>query len=73
MHLGCIATPGGSGAICNTFSNYLDCGQKVLLPSLMWTNYIQMANEAHLGYETYELFDEMVALICVILNTRFSF
>ena len=24
----------------------------------MWTNYIQMANEAHLGYETYELFDE---------------
>lgn len=58
MHLGCIATPGGSGAICNTFSNYLDCGQKVLLPSLMWTNYIQMANEAHLGYETYELFDE---------------
>lgn len=58
MYLGCIATPGGSGAICNTFSNYLDCGQKVLLPSLMWTNYIQMANEAHLGYETYELFDE---------------
>lgn len=58
MHLACIATPGGSGAICNTFSNYLDCEQKVLLPSLMWTNYIQMANEAHLGYETYELFDE---------------
>lgn len=53
-----IATPGGSGAICNTFSNYLEEGQKVLLPSLMWTNYIQTAREEHLGYQTYELFNE---------------
>lgn len=58
MELRAIATPGGSGAICNTFSNYLDAGQKVLLPSLMWTNYIQIAREEHLGYEMYELFDE---------------
>lgn len=58
MHLGCISTPGGSGAICNTFSNYLDVGNKVLLPSLMWTNYIQMANEQMLSYDTYELFDK---------------
>lgn len=57
MHLGCISTPGGSGAICNTFSNYLDVGNKVLLPSLMWTNYIQMANEQMLTYDTYCLFD----------------
>lgn len=57
MYLGCISTPGGSGAICNTFSNYLDTGNKVLLPSLMWTNYIQMANEQMLSYDTYELFD----------------
>ena len=58
MHLRCIATPGGSGAICNTFSNYLNEGDKVLIPSLMWTNYIQIAKEEHLGHETYELFDE---------------
>lgn len=58
VHLGCIATPGGSGAICNTFANYLNEGDKVLLPSLMWTNYIQVAREEHEGYETYELFDE---------------
>lgn len=58
MFLRAVATPGGSGAICNTFSNYLDAGQKVLLPSLMWTNYIQIAKEEHLGYETYQLFDE---------------
>ena len=58
MHLRCVATPGGSGAICNTFSNYLDEGDKVLIPSLMWTNYIQVAKEEHLGYETYQLFDD---------------
>ncbi len=58
MHLRCIATPGGSGAIANTFSNYLSYGDKVLLPSLMWTNYIQIAQEQGLGYETYELFDD---------------
>ena len=57
LHLRCIATPGGSGAICNTFSNYLNDGDKVLIPSLMWTNYIQIAKEEHLGYETYELFN----------------
>lgn len=57
LNLRCIATPGGSGAICNTFSNYLSKGDKVLLPSLMWTNYIQIAQEEGLGYDTYELFD----------------
>lgn len=58
QHLRCIATPGGSGAICNTFSNYLNEGDKVLIPSLMWTNYIQIAKEEHLGYTTYELFND---------------
>ena len=57
-HLRCVATPGGSGAICNTFSNYLNHGDKVLLPELMWTNYIQIAREEHLGYETYSLFNK---------------
>ncbi len=56
--LNAIATPGGSGAICNTFSNYLEEGQKVLLPNYMWTNYIQIAKEEHLDYATYQLFDE---------------
>lgn len=56
--LRCVATPGGSGAICNTFANYLNEGDKVLLPELMWTNYIQVAREEHLGYETYNLFNQ---------------
>jgi aspartate/tyrosine/aromatic aminotransferase len=57
IYLGCIATPGGTGAICNTFANYLEDGQKVLLPDYMWTNYIQVAREEHLGYTTFHLFD----------------
>jgi len=56
-YLDCIATPGGTGAICNTVSNYLAEGQKLLLPNYMWTNYIQIAREEGLGYETFELFN----------------
>ena len=51
------ATPGGSGALSNSFSNYLNPGDKALLPSFMWGNYKQMLYENNQGYETYELFD----------------
>lgn len=57
-HLSIIATPGGSGAVSNTFSNYLNAGENVLLPNHMWTNYIQMAYENYLGYKTYNMFNE---------------
>ncbi len=57
--LALIATPGGTGAISNTFANYLEYGQKVLLPDYMWTNYTQIAKEAGCSYETFELFDEL--------------
>lgn len=52
-----LATPGGSGAISNTFSNYLNPGDKVLLPEYMWSNYKQFAYENYASYETYSLFD----------------
>ena len=52
-----IASPGGSGAISNTFTNYLNINDKVLLPSFMWDNYKQFAYENNASYETYELFD----------------
>lgn len=57
MHCECIATPGGSGAISNTFSNYLNQGDKVLLPNYMWGNYKQFAYENYASYETYNMFD----------------
>lgn len=52
-----IATPGGSGAISNTFSDYLNPNDVVLLPNYMWSNYIQFAYENFASYETYDLFD----------------
>lgn len=57
MHIGVMATPGGSGAISNTFTNYLNEGEDVLLPSYMWGNYKQFAYENHLGVKTYDLFN----------------
>ena len=53
-----IATPGGTGAICSTLTNYLSLGDKALFPNYMWGNYTQLAREANLGYDTYNLFDE---------------
>ena len=52
------ATPGGTGALSNTFANYLDLNDKVLLPNYMWGNYKQIAYENGIGFETYDLFNE---------------
>ncbi len=52
-----MATPGGSGAISNTFSNYLNENDKVLIPNYMWGNYKQFAYENYADYLTYTLFD----------------
>ncbi|MBE6137999.1 MAG: aminotransferase class I/II-fold pyridoxal phosphate-dependent enzyme [Erysipelotrichaceae bacterium] len=57
-YVGVMATPGGSGALSNTFTNYLNEGDKVLLPSFMWGNYKQFAYENHADFETYELFNK---------------
>ena len=38
-----IATPGGSGAISCTFANYLERGDRVLVPNHMWETYITFA------------------------------
>lgn len=53
-----VATPGGTGAICSTICNYLSSGESVLIPNYMWTNYTQLANEAHCKYKTYNMFDQ---------------
>ena len=57
-NVGVMATPGGSGAISNTFTNYLNEGDKVLLPSYMWGNYKQFAYENHADFITYSLFND---------------
>lgn len=57
-YVSCMATPGGSGAISNTFTNYLNEGDEALLPSFMWGNYKQFAYENHASYRTYNLFKD---------------
>ena len=52
-----MATPGGTGALSNTFANYLNEGDKALLPNYMWGNYKQCLYENNQGFDTYELFD----------------
>ena len=57
-YVGVMATPGGSGAISNTFTNYLNEDDIVLLPSYMWGNYKQFAYENHASFTTYNLFKD---------------
>ena len=52
-----IATPGGSGAIYNTFKNYINPGEIVLLPNYMWSSYKLMAKEVGGECQTYSLFN----------------
>ncbi len=53
-----MATPGGTGALSNTFANYLDEGDKALLPNYMWGNYKQVLYENHQDFMTYKLFND---------------
>lgn len=57
LHCAVMATSGGSGAISNTFTNYLNPNDLVLLPEYMWGNYKQFAYENYAGYTTYKLFE----------------
>lgn len=53
-----IPTTGGSGAISNTFFNFNDFGQKILLPNYYWSPYNNFALEANVELETYDMYDE---------------
>ncbi|MCK4551727.1 MAG: aminotransferase class I/II-fold pyridoxal phosphate-dependent enzyme [Tenericutes bacterium] len=53
-----IPTTGGSGAISNTFYNFNDFGQKVLIPNHYWSPYKNFAMEANIDLETFLMYDE---------------
>jgi len=53
-----IPTTGGSGAISNTFYNFNDFGQKILLPGYYWSPYKNFALEANVDLETYPMYNE---------------
>lgn len=56
FHIEVMSSAGGSGAISNTFGNYLNQGEFVLLPDYMWSNYKQVAYENYLNYTCYSMF-----------------
>jgi len=53
-----IPTTGGSGAVSNTFYNFNDFNQKVLLPNIYWSPYKNFALEANIDLQTYLMYDE---------------
>ena len=50
------STLGGTGGLSIAFNLFLEEGQAVLLPDVMWNNYTLIAKKAGLGYETYNTF-----------------
>nr|HPJ23589.1 aminotransferase class I/II-fold pyridoxal phosphate-dependent enzyme [Bacillota bacterium] len=53
-----IPTTGGSGAVSNTFYNFNDFDQKVLLPNIYWSPYMNFAMEANIDLHTFMMYDE---------------
>jgi len=53
-----IPTTGGSAAISNSFYNFNDFNQKVLLPNYFWSPYQNFALEANIDLKTFLMYDE---------------
>ena len=53
-----IPTTGGSGAISNSFYNFNDFNQKVLIPNYFWSPYQNFALEANIDLKTFLMYDE---------------
>lgn len=53
-----VSTPGGTGAIRNTISNYSRPGDKILTSDWYWAPYGTIAGEMGRSIETYRMFDE---------------
>lgn len=53
-----VATPGGTGAIRNTISNFSTVGDSILVADWFWAPYNTIAGEIGRKLETFEFFDE---------------
>ena len=53
-----IPTTGGSGAISNSFYNFNDFNQKVLIPNYYWSPYQNFAMEANIDLKTFLMYDD---------------
>jgi len=57
-YTGVVATPGGTGAIRNTISNFSKPGDKILTSDWFWAPYGTIAQEIGRSVVTYALFDK---------------
>ena len=53
-----VATPGGTGSLRNTISNFTEPGDKILTSDWHWSPYNTIAGEIGRSVETYELFNQ---------------
>jgi len=53
-----LPTTGGSGAISNTFYNFIDFGDEILIPNHYWTPYENFALEANAKLKLFAMYDE---------------
>ena len=53
-----IATPGGTGAVSLTMSEFLEVGETVLIPNIAWGSYALMAQDKQLKVARYEMFEK---------------
>ncbi len=58
LYITSVATAGGTGALSNTIKNYLNEGDKVLVPNWMWGTYENIVFEYGGSTLKYEIFDE---------------
>lgn len=64
-----VATPGASGALYNTFMDYMDADDKLILPNIYWTNYLTMLENLGTSYVTYDMFDQHAFNVSAFIKT----
>lgn len=69
-HVRAVATPGGTGAIKNTISNYTSRGDKILIADWYWAPYKTIAQEQERNVETFELFNEENVFNCASFERK---
>lgn len=57
-YVGAIATPGGSGAVHHVIYDYVDKGEKYMIPDWCWGPYREMGVECNKEFVQYKMFDE---------------
>jgi aromatic-amino-acid transaminase len=66
------ATPGGTGALKQALSNYLEAGQAMLTTSFYWGPYQTLADEAGCRVDTFNMFTETGGLDVAALDVALA-